>query len=93
MPARGAGGAPDLAAAALWAGSRRPGTSAESYLTESIRQPTAFAAPGFESPTMPELGPSEDAILGSPAMPDLGLSDDEIHAVVAYLLADTESRS
>jgi hypothetical protein len=65
---------PSLAAASAWAGSRRPGVSAEEYLDESIREPLAFISPEFHG-----SGPT-------PAMPELGLSDAERDAVVAFLL-------
>jgi mono/diheme cytochrome c family protein len=66
---------PSLADAASWAGSRRPGVSAEAYLEESIREPWAFISPEFHG----SGGPTT-------AMPELGLSDAERDAVVAYLL-------
>jgi mono/diheme cytochrome c family protein len=66
---------PSLANAASWAGSRRPGVSAEAYLEESIREPWAFISPEFHA----SGGPTT-------AMPELGLSDAERDAVVAYLL-------
>ena len=66
---------PSLADAASWAGSRRPGMSAEAYLDESIREPWAFTSPEFHA-----SGPTT-------AMPDLGLSDAERDAVVAFLLS------
>ena len=65
---------PSLAAASSWAGSRRPGLSAEEYLDESIREPWAFISPEFHA-----SGPTA-------AMPELGLSDAERDAVVAFLL-------
>ncbi len=66
---------PSLADAASWAGSRRPGMSAEEYLGESIREPWAFRSPEFNA-----SGPTT-------AMPELGLSDAERDAVVAFLLS------
>jgi cytochrome c oxidase subunit II len=48
---------------------RKPGTSAEDYIRESIQQPNAFTAPGFP----PGL------------MPVVPMSDQELAAVVAYL--------
>ena len=65
---------PSLASASSWAGSRRPGMSAEEYLDESIREPWAFRSPEFHG-----SGPT-------PAMPQLGLSDAERKAVVDFLL-------
>ncbi len=61
--------------ASSWAGSRRPGLSAEEYLDESIREPWAFISPEFHA----SGGPTT-------AMPELGLSDAERDAVVAFLL-------
>jgi mono/diheme cytochrome c family protein len=66
---------PSLAHAASWAGSRRPGVSAEAYLEESIREPWAFISPEFHASGGP-----------TPAMTELGLSDAERDAVVAFLL-------
>lgn len=45
---------PSLAGVAERAGTRKPGTSAEDYLRESLRQPNAFVVPGF-SAAMPTL--------------------------------------
>jgi hypothetical protein len=50
--------------------------SAEEYVAESIRDPGAFIAPGWDTAT------------GRPAMPDLAVSDAEVDALVAYLLGD-----
>ena len=63
-----------LAHASSWAGGRRDGLSAEEYITESIRDPSAFISPAW--------------VRGGPTtgMPDLGLTDAEIAAVVVYLL-------
>ncbi len=66
---------PSLANASSWAGSRRPGMSAEEYLAESIREPWAFISPEFHG--------SEGLTM---AMPELGLSDAERDAVVDFLL-------
>ena len=66
---------PSLADAASWAGSRRPGVSAEDYLDESIREPWAFLSREFDASDGPTT-----------AMPQLGLSDAERDAVVAFLL-------
>ena len=54
------------------AANRKPGTSAEEYLNESIVNPTAFLVPGFP-PVMPPNGGTD-------------LSDQERAAIVAYLL-------
>ena len=70
------GGFPSLRAASTWAPDRRPGTSAEEYLAESIRAPSAFISPAFDS----SVGPTG-------AMPELGLTEAEIDALVAYLLS------
>lgn len=63
---------PDLRGLASRAAARRPGMSAEAYVRESIRTPSAFIVPGFE---------------GAVRMPDLHLTDDEIDAVTVYLLS------
>ncbi len=62
---------PDLTGLAARAASRKPGTSAEAYVRESIRTPSAFIVPGYE---------------GGSGMPDLHLADDEIDALTAFLL-------
>ena len=64
---------PDLAGLRDRAAHRQPGLSAEAYVRESIRTPSAFTAPGFEG--------------AARGMPDLGLADAEIDALVAFLLA------
>lgn len=69
-------GFPSLRDASEWAGTRRPGMTAEDYLTESIAAPGAFVAPGF----LP--GPAGPTT----AMPQIRLTSDEIDALVAYLL-------
>jgi hypothetical protein len=69
------GAFPSLAEAGSWAGDRRPGMSAEAYLQESIRRPSAFISPAFD--------PSSAA---TAAMPTLTMSSAEVDAVVAYLL-------
>ncbi len=68
-------GVPSLADAAAWAGDRREGMSAEDYLAESMRSPSAFISPAFAG----GVGPMT-------AMPLLRLSDAEIDALVEYLL-------
>lgn len=72
------GGGPSLAAASSWAGDRVEGMSAEDYVAESIRTPTAFIAPTYSGSIG---GP------GAGQMPLLQLSDAEIDAIVTYLLA------
>lgn len=64
---------PDLTDLAPRAGSRKPGMSAEAYVHESIKAPSAFIVPGYGSATF--------------GMPDLGLSDDEIASLAAFLLS------
>jgi len=63
---------PDLSGLASRAAERRPGMSAEAYVRESIKSPSAFIVPPYGSATF--------------GMPDLGLSDDEIDALSAFLL-------
>jgi mono/diheme cytochrome c family protein len=65
---------PSLADAAEWAGERKPGLTAEEYLTDSIRTPNAFISPAWTGGGI------------TSAMPELNLSDAEIDAIVAYLL-------
>jgi mono/diheme cytochrome c family protein len=72
-PVRGA--FPSLVGAAEWAGDRRPGLTAEQYVAESIRAPSAFISPAFDGPSG-----------GTEGMPDLGLTDEEIDALVTYVL-------
>lgn len=69
------GGFPSLAAASAWAGDRRDGVDAETYLAESIREPAAFRSPAFAGGAGPVA-----------AMPDLELSEPEIVALVQFLL-------
>ena len=69
-------GLPSLADAPSWAGERRPGLSAEDYLTESMAAPGVFISPEF-SPG--QSGPTT-------GMPQLSLTSDEIEALVDYLL-------
>jgi cytochrome c oxidase subunit 2 len=61
---------PPLTNIATVAASRKPGMSAEAYITESITQPNAFAAPG--------------TVAGAMVIPPL--ADDELKAIVSYLL-------
>jgi mono/diheme cytochrome c family protein len=72
-----AGGLPSLADAGRWAGQRRPGVSAEDYLAESMRSPSAFISPAFSGSAGPTTG-----------MPLLRLTEDEIDAIVEYVLGD-----
>ena len=67
-----ADGGPPLVEVASWAGERSEGLSAEGYLEQSMRNPSAFISPR--------------AVSGG-SMPLLQLSDDEIEALVDYLLA------
>jgi hypothetical protein len=74
---------PSLAAANTWAGERRDGMSAEEYLAESMRNPSAFISPAW---TGGGGGPTT-------GMPQLSLSDEEIASLVDYLLDDPSARS
>jgi mono/diheme cytochrome c family protein len=65
---------PPLIAAASWAGERIEGLSAEEYVEQSMRDPSAFISPAYR----PTDGPA--------GMPVLQLSDAEVDALVAYLL-------
>jgi mono/diheme cytochrome c family protein len=67
---------PSLADAPSWAGQRIDGVSAEDYLEQSMRSPSAFISPEYR----PIGGPND-------GMPLLQLSDREIAALVDYLLA------
>jgi mono/diheme cytochrome c family protein len=69
------GAGPSLADAPSWAGERIDGVSAEDYLEQSMRSPSAFISPMYR----PIGGPSD-------GMPLLQLSDTEIAAIVDYLL-------
>ena len=73
-------GFPSLADVASFAGSRRPGYSAQEYVAESIKEPGAFFSPAFHG----GVGPTTQ-------MPTLDVSDAEIDALVTYLL-DSSSR-
>ncbi len=68
-------GFPSLVDVASFAGSRRPGYSAQQYVAESIKEPGAFFSPAFHG----AVGPTTQ-------MPTLDVSDAEIDALVAYLL-------
>jgi mono/diheme cytochrome c family protein len=67
---------PPLVASSSWAGDRVAGLSAEEYLEQSMRDPSAFISPALR----PTGGPNE-------GMPTLPLSEDEIDALVEYLLS------
>lgn len=71
-----AGSFPPLDDASSWAGSRKPGMTAEEYLTESMLSPRAFRSPAWISSGGPTDG-----------MPELFLNEVEVDALVAYLLA------
>jgi len=78
-PVVGAG--PSLADAPSWAGDRVAGMSAEEYLSQSMRTPTAFISPAYSG----SLGGP-----GAGQMPLLQLADDEIDAIVTFLLASSD---
>jgi mono/diheme cytochrome c family protein len=63
---------PSLADAPSWADERVDGLSAEEYVEQSMRNPSAFISP---------------RAMSGVSMPLLQLSDDEIDALVDYLLA------
>ena len=67
---------PDLSNIGAEAANRKPGTSAEDYLVESIREPEAFIAEGVERATP---GLMLTAITA-------GLADEDVDALVAFLL-------
>jgi mono/diheme cytochrome c family protein len=64
---------PSLRAAAVWAGTRIPGTSAEDYVRRSVVAPQAFRSPLVSD--------------GSFEMPTITVSAEELDALVAYVLA------
>ena len=68
---------PDLTNIGSVAASRKPGTSAEDYLVESLRNPDGFIPDGVERATP---GLMTLAIVG-------GLTDEQVDALVAFLLA------
>ena len=74
---------PSLAAAHTWAGERREGMSAEDYLADSMREPSAFISPAWNGGGG---GPTT-------GMPQLELSSEEIASLVEYLLDDPAARS
>lgn len=63
---------PDLTHIATNAGTRKPPLTAEEYIRESIEEPGAFVAEGYQ-PLMPSLAGD--------------MTDDELDALVAFLLA------
>jgi mono/diheme cytochrome c family protein len=67
---------PSLAGLSQRAGERKPGTSAEDYITESIRNPSAFIVPGFPGPPspMPPFGPAQ-------------IPDADLQQLIAYLMS------
>lgn len=75
------GAGPSLAAAPSWAGERVDDMSAEDYIAQSMRTPTAFISPAYGGSSG---GP------GAGQMPLLQLTDSEIDAIVAYLLASSD---
>ena len=72
---------PSLADAPSWAGERLAGMSAEEYVAQSIRTPTAFISPAYAGSAG---GP------GAGQMPLLQISDGEIDAIVTFLLASSK---
>ncbi len=70
-------GFPNLSDVASFAGSRKPGYTADEYVAESIRSPGEFISPAFQG----GIGPTDH-------MPTLDVSDAEVDALVAYLLHD-----
>lgn len=52
---------PELTGLASRAADRRPGLTAQAYVRESLRTPSAFLVPGYEA-RMPDLGLREDEI-------------------------------
>lgn len=67
---------PSLAKISETGATRKPGTSTEDYIKESVRQPSAFIVQGFPGP--PSL---------MPAFAQGQISDDELNALVQYLLS------
>lgn len=68
---------PDLSHIGTEAANRKPGMSAEDYITESIEDPEAFVPTGVER-AIPGL--MTEAVVTS-------LSEDEVQALVAFLIA------
>jgi mono/diheme cytochrome c family protein len=71
-PGNSASVGPDLTGLAARAGERKPGMSAQAYVRESLKTPSAFVVPGYGNLAF--------------GMPDLGLGDAEIDALSAFLL-------
>jgi mono/diheme cytochrome c family protein len=67
---------PSLAGISERAATRKPGTSAEEYIRESIRDPSAFIVPGFPGP--PSL---------MPAVTTAQVPDDQLDQLVQYLMS------
>ena len=67
---------PSLAGIAQRAGTRQPGTAADAYLRQSIREPSASIVPTFPGPPslMPPFSPAQ-------------ISDDDLSSLVTYLLS------
>lgn len=67
---------PSLAGIAQRAGTREPGTAAEAYLKQSIREPSAYIVPTFPGPPslMPPFSPAQ-------------ISDDDLNSLASYLLS------
>ncbi len=68
---------PDLTHIGSEAASRKPGTSAEDYIVESIRDPDAFISTGVERAT--------SGLMTLPIVE--GLTDEQVAALTAFLLA------
>jgi len=65
---------PNLTTLAEVAGERIPGVSASDYIRQSVREPQAFIAPGFEASFV--------------SMPTLKLSDSEVESLVEFLITE-----
>jgi cytochrome c oxidase subunit 2 len=67
---------PSLAGIAQRAGTREPGTAADAYIRQSIREPSAYIVPTFPGPPslMPPFSPAQ-------------ISDDDLNSLVSYLLS------
>jgi mono/diheme cytochrome c family protein len=66
---------PSLANISQNGAQRKPGMSAEDYIRESVRQPSAFITPGFPGPPspMPPFSPAQ-------------IPDDDLNKLIQYLL-------
>ena len=69
-------GFPSLLDANDWAGQRRAEMTAQTYLAESINEPSTFISPSYAGGNGPTT-----------AMPSLALSSDEVDALIDYLLS------